>query len=159
MNETRTAMTEEPPGRGPSSAARGSGRDAPRVKPPSVASVLVVDDEPDFCEIVRLILQIHGYDVITCRDGAEALALLRGGVRPCLILLDLMMPRMNGVQFREEQTRDPALRDVPVVILSGAGKVERTAAVLGVEGFHKPIEPSVLVETVGRYCAPSHGTG
>jgi CheY-like chemotaxis protein len=159
VNGTRAAVAEKPPERGPSRASPGSGRDPPRVEPPSVASVLVVDDEPDFRETMRLILQMHGYDVITCRDGAEALALLRGGVRPCLILLDLMMPRMSGVQFREEQARDPALRDIPVVVLSGAGKVERTAAVLGVECFQKPIDLPVLLEVVERFSAACRRKG
>lgn len=114
--------------------------------------VLVVDDEADLCETLQLILQMHGYVVVTCGDGAEALSRLRGGVRPCLILLDLMMPRMNGVQFREEQVRDPALRAIPVVALSGGGKVESTATALGIEWMRKPVELALLLERVRRFC-------
>jgi CheY-like chemotaxis protein len=121
--------------------------------------VLVVDDEPDLCETLRVILQMHGYHVVTCRDGAEALAQLRAGVRPCLILLDLMMPRMNGMQFHEEQARDPALRQIPVVVLSGGGKLESTAAALGMEWLRKPVELPVLLETVRRFSSASTPAG
>lgn len=114
--------------------------------------VLLVDDDQDICETIQTILELYGYRVVTAGDGAEALALLRRGVRPCLILLDLMMPRMNGMQFREEQVRDPALRAIPVMVLTGDGRAEAKAAALGVEGLRKPIALEVLLETVGRFC-------
>jgi CheY-like chemotaxis protein len=121
--------------------------------------VLVVDDDADICEALSMTLEICGYNVTTARDGAAALARLRGGMRPCLIILDLMMPQMNGFQFREEQLRDPALRDIPVVILSGDGRAEAKAATLGLVGMRKPVDLEVLIEVVGRSCsgAGAHG--
>ncbi len=120
-------------------------------------SALVVDDDPDICEVIQTILELHGYRVLTARDGADALAQLRAGVRPSVIILDLIMPRMNGMQFRDEQTRDPALRTIPVVVLTGDGRVAAKAATLGVEGLRKPVELHVLLDTVGRACRASNG--
>lgn len=118
------------------------------------ACVLVVDDDPDICEVIQTVLGLYGYQVVTARDGAEALAKLTSGLLPCLIILDLMMPHMNGFQFLEEQRRDPALREIPVVILSGDGKADTKGKALGVEGLRKPIPLDVLLATVERSCAP-----
>ena len=122
----------------------------------SKSCVMVVDDERDLCETVQLILELEDYDVITSADGAEALARLRGGFHPCLILLDIMMPRMNGLQFREEQMRDPALREIPVFVLTGGSDaVLSKVAALGLEGLRKPIQLELLLEVVERFCSPA----
>ncbi len=118
-------------------------------------SVLVIDDDADICEVIQTILELNGYQVITARDGVDALAKLRGGARPSLIILDLMMPRMNGVQFRAEQESDSALRGIPVVILSGDGRAESKAAALGLEGLRKPVELEHLLATVERVRQPA----
>jgi CheY-like chemotaxis protein len=112
--------------------------------------VLVVDDDADICEVIQTILELNGYSVRTARDGLDALAQLRSGARPALIILDLMMPRMNGLQFRAEQERDPALSAIPVVILSGDGRAESKAAALGLEGLRKPVDLERLLATVQR---------
>lgn len=117
----------------------------------NVGHVLVVDDDPDICDSVQDVLQVYGYRVDTARDGAEALRKLKGGDRPCIILLDLMMPGMDGLQFRSEQLRDPALATIPVVILSGGGNVAAKAAAVGAEGLAKPIDLSVLLAKVQRF--------
>ncbi len=120
------------------------------------ACVLVVDDEPDLCETVQAILQLEGYDVVTSCDGVEALAQLRSGVHPCLILLDLMMPRMSGMQFRQEQLHDPALREIPVLAVTGGGEAAlRKASALGLKALRKPLELETLLQLVDRYCGPS----
>lgn len=117
--------------------------------------VLVVDDDPDICEVMELILESRGYCVVTAEDGIEALRMLRSGEEPCLILLDLMMPRMDGIQFRDEQQRDPNLAAIPVVMISAGGDVAAKAAAAGLEGLLKPIELDVLLATVARYgCIP-----
>jgi len=121
--------------------------------------VLVVDDDWDICEAIQTILELYGYRVLTARDGADALAQLRAGVRPHVIILDLMMPRMNGVQFRDEQTRDPALRTIPVVVLSGDGRAEEKGAALGVQGLRKPVELAALLDAVQRSCGAPSGAG
>lgn len=121
--------------------------------------VLVVDDDRDICEVIQTILELHGYRVLTARDGTDALAQLRAGVHPSVIILDLMMPRMNGLEFRDEQTRDQALRTIPVVILTGDGRAEAKGAALGLEGLRKPVELAVLLDAVQRSCRVSSGAG
>ncbi len=124
----------------------------------SGSCVLVVDDEPDLCLTIQMVLRLEGYDVVTSTDGAEALARLRAGFRPCLILLDIMMPRMNGFEFREEQMSDPVLREIPVFVLTGGGDaVLNKVAALGLKALRKPIELDTLLSVVRRFCRPSGG--
>src|SRR5262249_48304507 len=121
---------------------------------PEPTNILIVDDDQDICDTVQIILELRGYRVVTASDGAEALHLLRNGERPCLILLDLMMPGMNGTQFREEQLRDSALASIPVLILSGDGRVAEKAAPLHAEGLGKPLHLQTLLDRVCRFCPP-----
>jgi CheY-like chemotaxis protein len=83
--------------------------------------ILIVDDDCDVRQLVGELLEEEGYAVEGVPNGEAALELIRGGVRPALILLDLMMPGMDGWGFRHEQLRDPALRQIPVVIASASG--------------------------------------
>jgi CheY-like chemotaxis protein len=115
--------------------------------------VMVVDDDVDIRESIEVILSRYGYRVTTVGDGAEAAERLRAGERPALILLDLMMPGMNGEQFRAWQRGEQSIADIPVVVLSGAGRVDDYGRRLGVEVLPKPIELSQLVEVVKRFCA------
>jgi CheY-like chemotaxis protein len=78
--------------------------------------ILIVDDNSDLRETLAELLGEEGYDTACCEDGAAALAYLRSAPRqPALIVLDLMMPVMNGWQFRDEQLEDDILRSIPVV--------------------------------------------
>lgn len=113
--------------------------------------VFVVDDDEDIREVISEILSNHGYQVETAQNGSEALAQLRSGMRPCVILLDLMMPGMNGFEFRAEQLLDPELAEIPVVVLTGAGQATRTAT-LGTEVLRKPMELEPLLSVVSRFC-------
>jgi CheY-like chemotaxis protein len=128
-------------------------------------SILLVDDDTDIREIVSEVLELHGYSVITACDGAEALSLLRKRAQePRLILLDLMMPGMNGMEFRAIQCSDPALASIPVVILSGDARMNQKAASLGLPGVKKPVELHELLQVVARYCPtdsdlPTGGAG
>jgi CheY-like chemotaxis protein len=97
-------------------------------------TVLVVEDDLDIREVMRMVLEASGYQVLEAGDGAEALVVARAH-RPRLILLDLMMPGMDGFQFRESQLRDPAIAAIPVVIVSGGGAVPEKAAELGAAGY------------------------
>ena len=88
----------------------------------SSGAVLIVDDDNDVRSALAELLEEEGFSVEGAPNGREALALLRGGtVHPAVILLDLMMPGMDGWDFRHEQMRDPKLAAVPVVIVSASG--------------------------------------
>lgn len=97
---------------------------------------LIVEDDRDMREGLAMILGAEGIEARTAADGARGLALLSEGWRPDVIVLDLMMPVMNGAQFRQAQLADPALADIPVVVVSGrhdlgdAARALRPAAVL-----------------------------
>lgn len=114
--------------------------------------VMIVDDDPDICMSIQIALEAHGYRVTTASDGAEALQKLATDEAPCLILLDLMMPGMNGQAFREAQLRNPALAAIPVVVLSGDYKIDERAAAMGVEGLGKPIDLPLLLAKVEQFC-------
>ena len=115
-------------------------------------SVMIVDDDTDICTTMQIALEAYGYRVTTASDGAEALHKLETDEAPCLIILDLMMPGMNGQQFREAQLRNPALAKIPVVVLSGDYQVVERAAEMGVEGLGKPIELPQLLAKVAQFC-------
>lgn len=115
--------------------------------------VLVIEDDDAIRETLADILQYEGYAVTTASDGREALARLRSGPYPALILLDLMMPRMNGWEFRAEQLVSQEFAAIPVIVLSGAHDGQRQATFLNASGFlPKPIEVLRLLEVVRHYC-------
>jgi CheY-like chemotaxis protein len=115
------------------------------------AAILVVEDDADVRETLVLVLESEGFDVREARDGREALEVLRGGFRPRLILLDLMMPVMNGWEFRAETKRDPQLASIPVVFVSALEPPPDRTAALDAAGFlHKPFDLDALLRMVGR---------
>ncbi|WP_437907639.1 response regulator [Sorangium sp. So ce327] len=115
--------------------------------------ILVVEDDLDIRSILTQLLVFEGYDVEEAADGAEALALLRRDAPPALILLDLMMPVMDGWQLRAELQRDPSLASIPVVIVSADVRVEQEASRLRVAGLlKKPLQIEPLLELVHRIC-------
>jgi CheY-like chemotaxis protein len=87
------------------------------------ASVLIIDDDSGSREALAELLVDEGYGVATAEDGADGLAYLRTGHRPQVILLDLMMPGIDGWDFRAEQKRDEVLARIPVIAISAAGKL------------------------------------
>lgn len=116
-------------------------------------SVLVVDDNVDLQDAIGDVLADAGYRPVFAKDGQNALDYLRANAPPDLILLDLMMPVMDGVQFREEQLRDPALARIPVVILSADGKLQQRVKELAPAGaLAKPVQIEDLLDTVARIC-------
>jgi CheY-like chemotaxis protein len=115
------------------------------------APLLVVDDDPDIREALRLLLEADGYPVITASDGLDAQEKIAGHLHPALILLDLMMPRMDGEQFLG-QLRATHDSSVPVVIMSGHGVLSEGAAHYAVQGsLTKPIDLDDLLNTVHRF--------
>ncbi|WP_437601141.1 response regulator [Sorangium sp. So ce590] len=115
--------------------------------------ILVVEDDLDIRSILSQLLVFEGYDVDEASDGAEALAMLRKDPLPALILLDLMMPIMDGWQLRAELQRDPTLSSVPVVIVSADVRAEQEASRLRVAGLlKKPLQIEPLLDLVHRIC-------
>jgi CheY-like chemotaxis protein len=115
--------------------------------------VLVVDDDAAIRESLADLLGDEGYNVVTAMNGVDALQKLRARVRPCVILLDLMMPVMNGQQFYIEQQQDPELASIPVVVISADGNVRQKAVPFGGEYLAKPVRIETVLTVVERHCA------
>lgn len=114
-------------------------------------TILLVEDDYDVREALVETLGDRDYAVHSAADGEQALKLLRGGLRPGLILLDLMMPRMSGSEFRMVQMDDPELSSIPVVLLSADGRMEEKAQALKVDGaVRKPIDLNELFAVIER---------
>jgi CheY-like chemotaxis protein len=113
--------------------------------------VLVVEDEPENRLFIGLMLRTEGFDVIEAEDGPAALEMLRTQPLPELILLDVMMPGLNGWQVFENLRAAPQWRKIPVIMLTALAQradVER-AVQLGVDGYlTKPFEPADLIHTI-----------
>jgi CheY-like chemotaxis protein len=146
------------------STAKSSG--APEYRPAPIASrsgqhsILVVEDNIDTREALATLLALQGFDVVDASNGAEALAYLRAGYAPCVIVLDVMMPGCDGYEFRDQQVRVPAFAAIPVVMLSGAGRLEERAAELGIRDYlAKPIQADRLLEMIARYCRGQQAAG
>lgn len=116
--------------------------------------VLLVDDEEDARVALAEVLGDAGYGVLQAANGAEALSLLaEHGPRCGLILLDLMMPVMNGWDFRKKQRQNQALADIPVLLMSAGAHIASASGDLDAAGYvTKPVEPDDLVAKVGRHC-------
>lgn len=115
--------------------------------------VVVVDDDADIRGMLDFALATAGWRVVGAADGLEALDHLRRGLRPCVVLLDLTMPRMSGSQFLEELRSDPELAGTAVVVLSGDGNVGQKAVALKTSGYlRKPLDLDTLYDTVRRFC-------
>lgn len=126
--------------------------------------VLVIDDSPTITKVVQLVLTKAGYQVQTAPDGEAGLEAIRApsGQRPNLILLDFVMPRMNGYQFCRELVADPKLRDIPVVLMSAKGDQvgERFVKVMGIVDYiTKPFSPeaitAVVQHSIAKYSSAS----
>ena len=128
-------------------------------RPGTHGPILVVEDDRDILDSIGDVLRSDGYPVVLAQNGAEALASLRTQVeRPCLIILDLMMPVMDGWTFRSEMRKDQALASIPVIVLSGDAHVKERAAELGCVGaVGKPISVAKLFELVEHFCCPTEG--
>jgi CheY-like chemotaxis protein len=114
--------------------------------------VLLVDDDPDIRESLAELLEYEGYAVVRAANGAQALARLRQPPLPCVILLDLMMPVMDGFEFREVQKRTPELADIPVVVITAGGRVDR-ASIDVEECLAKPLQMPRLLAALARHCS------
>ena len=112
--------------------------------------VLVVDDDATIRATVAEALELEGYDVARAANGAEALELVREE-RPRAIVLDLMMPVMDGLTFLEHCRREPTCDGTPILVISARRDLPNNAASLGIDDcLAKPFDLDVLVGAVGR---------
>lgn len=117
--------------------------------------ILLVEDNAMLRAVIRARLEGAGYRVTCAAHGREALDLLRGPDRPCLILLDLCMPVMDGWHFRAVQRQTPSLADIPVFLLSAEDGLADIAASLGVAGYYqKPVEFAGLLRGIRSASTP-----
>ena len=116
--------------------------------------IFVVDDDHDIRDALESGLDLLGYRVISASNGQEALEKLSQLENiPCMIFLDLMMPIMNGSQFRQRQVADPKLATVPVIVITADSDVRLKTAELRVnEVLQKPFDFSMLAQVAERYC-------
>jgi CheY-like chemotaxis protein len=117
----------------------------------TASPILIVEDDADLREMMAQLLHLEGYETALAANGREALDYLRVNGTPKLILLDLMMPVMDGWEFRREQQRDPEIARVPVVVLSALDR-GRAIDVIADDFLKKPLDFDRLLELVRNYC-------
>lgn len=120
------------------------------------AHILVVEDDRDLRESLGDALRLEGYDVVCVEHGEAALRHLATGARPCVILLDLMMPVMDGWTFRQELLKDRDLSAIPVVLMTAAA-TSRATTVTSDGILFKPFEVGTVLDAVQGHC--SNGAG
>jgi DNA-binding response OmpR family regulator len=118
--------------------------------PTTTGPILVIDDEPYILRALSFLLEREGYRVVTAANGEDGLAMLRK-IRPPLVILDVMMPRLNGYEVCERVKQDPSLAETYVIMLSAKGQVvDRQRGLLGGadEYMTKPFSPQHLAQRV-----------
>jgi CheY-like chemotaxis protein len=115
-------------------------------------SVMIVEDDRDTREMLGRFLELEGFDVRTAANGQLAFDALQANEEPCVIILDLMMPVMNGWQFRERQVRDPRFSRIPVVVVTAAGPREEIPSITADGWLSKPVDFDRLLATIGPLC-------
>lgn len=124
----------------------------------SAHRILVVDDDADIRESLIDIIQDRGYEAIGAVHGRDALDRLHADAqRPCVILLDLMMPVMDGWQFREAQRADPELAGIPVVVISAYRHRPSVTELDAAEYLNKPVQVDSLLDVIRRHCPDAAG--
>jgi len=122
------------------------------MSPHSHEAVLLVEDDRHTREAIRTLLELEGFRVETAENGQDGLQRLRAGLRPCVIVLDMMMPVKGGAEFRREQLEDPQLADIPVVVYSGHDPAIDGKELAGAAYVKKPIDFDVLLNLVRLHC-------
>ncbi|MGY5120569.1 response regulator [Streptomyces sp. 900105755] len=131
-----------------------------RVVPGASGRVLVVDDNKVIRQLIRVNLELEGIEVVTAADGAECLDVVHR-VRPDVITLDVVMPRLDGLRTAAQLRADPRTRDLPLAIVSACTQQEvETGLDVGVDAFlAKPFEPAELVQVVRELIERGRGGG
>ena len=116
--------------------------------------ILIVEDDAALLEALGQVLMDEGYDLLSARDGLEAVNCLKKGNRPDVILLDLSMPVVNGWEFRMFQKRDPDLAQIPVILITAGGYTREEVAWLEPSALlPKPLDLPLLLSIIRRFCA------
>jgi CheY-like chemotaxis protein len=113
--------------------------------------ILVVEDDKDLRDSLRDALELEGYVAVCVENGQAALRYLATGARPCVILLDLMMPVMDGWAFRQELLKDQELAAIPVVVMTAATPAH-AAAIAAEAVIYKPLHMGRVVDVVQEHC-------
>ena len=120
----------------------------------SPAPVLLVDDHEDTCRLLVELLSLGGFEVVAARDAHEALARLEGDLTPCLVLLDLGLPDVSGVELCRQLRNRPDLAEVPIYAMSGFYHLRAQAFAAGCNGYLlKPVRQSELRGLLSEHCA------
>lgn len=116
-------------------------------------TILLVEDDKYIRESLDEFLTDEGFEVVPSMNGLDAIKRLKSGMKPQLILLDLMMPIMDGFQFREVQMRADDLAKIPVVVMSAYGDLEKNKEKLAVEAYlKKPLDIGEVLNTIQKWC-------
>lgn len=121
----------------------------------SAKKIMIADDEEDMRDVTRMILEAEGYTVVTAYDGLDALSMAEAEM-PDLLLLDLMMPVMSGLDVARKMKESSTLSGIPIIMLSAAGQADSVQAALaaGAQDFLvKPFEPTLLMRRVAETLA------
>ena len=118
----------------------------------SPATVFIIEDDVDTREMLAKFLELEGYTVELASNGRQALDRLSNGVEPSVILLDLMMPVMDGWEFRRRQIEDARLKNIPTIVVSAAGR-DRMAQIAADAYLSKPVDMYELLTRVSQFCA------
>jgi CheY-like chemotaxis protein len=116
--------------------------------------ILIVEDAPEIQTLLARLLKSRGYHIDCVSNGLSALEFLHAaGELPDLILLDLMMPEMDGYQFRQRQESEEKLRDIPLVVMTAGGDIQAKAEQVGAQAYlRKPFSSiDTILDTVGRF--------
>jgi len=125
----------------------------PEPRQPHAHTVLIVEDDAGTRDAMEVLLTTHGYGVVCARGADAALTLVRAEPHPCVILLDLMMSGLSGDEFRRAQLADRAVRDIPVILISGAHDLASRAQALNAAAYlGKPLEVDTLLGLIARHC-------
>jgi len=120
--------------------------------PPAGCEVLIVDDDSDCVDALRYLLEDRGYRVDVAQNGREALEHFDAGGRPCVVILDLLMPVMDGLEFLARRSTNPILAATPVIVLTATdARLTSSEEVV----LRKPVDFEVLIEKIERACQPA----
>lgn len=117
--------------------------------------ILIVEDDAEARDALADFLSLNDYRVTTAANGRDALAMLKADLRPDVIILDILMPGINGFRFRRLQRREPALASIPVIVTTAIG---RAAGIEANVIMQKPLDLQALLREVDRFCAGNGAT-